>query len=127
MILCSVNFIHTRRKNSHENNERMFKKYARRTNLEHDDQSDEEDNFESDDELNRAYRVPVKTDKNVAKKPNRSNQQGGQGKTDVSGQSDSMKIITETRDLLQTLVSQLTNKDSCNTGMTSQWQINTDI
>ena len=124
-VYHAVNFIHTRRKNSHENNERRFKKYARRTNLEHADQSDEEDNFESDDEVNRAYRVPAKTDKNVAKKPNRSNQQGEQGKTDASGQSDSMKMITETRDLLQTLVSQLTKKESSNTGMKSQQQIST--
>ena len=122
-VYHAVNFIHTRRKNSHENHERRFKKYARRTNLEHDDQSDEEDNFESDDEVNRAYRIPVKTDKNIVKKSNRSNQQGEPGKTDASGQSASMKMITETRDLLQTLVSQLTNKDSSNTGMKCQQQI----
>ena len=88
---------------------RHSNRVARRTNVELDNPSDEDEDYESDQEGNRAYRVPVKTDKNNPKKTSRDSQQREQSKTDATGPSDSMKMITETRDLLQTFVSQLTN------------------
>ena len=124
-VYHAVNFIHTRRRNSQEPHERRFKKYARRTNVELDNPSDEDEDYESDQEGNRAYRVPVKTDKNNPKKTSRDSQQREQGKTDATGPSDSMKMITETRDLLQTLVSQLTNQQSSGVSKKSQQQSNT--
>ena len=123
-VYHAVNFIHTRRRNSQETHEKRFKKYARRTNLELDSPSDEEESYDSDQEGNRAYRVPVKTDKNYPKKTTRSSQQGEQGKSDATGTSDSMKVITETRDLLQTLVSHMTNQDSSDANKKSPQQTN---
>ena len=123
-VYHAVNFIHTRRRNSQDTHERRFKKYARRTSLELDSPSDDEENFESDEDDIRALRVPAKTDKTLPKKTNRSNTQGEQGKVEATGPSDSMKMITETRELLQTLVSQLTNKESSDTGKKYQQQAN---
>ena len=123
-VYHAVNFIHTRRRHSQDTHEKRFKKYARRTSLELDSPSDDEENFESDEDDIRALRVPAKTDKTLPKKTNRSNTQGEQGKVEATGPSDSMKMITKTRELLQTLVSQLTNKESSDTGKKYQQQAN---
>ena len=101
-----------------------LKRYARRTSLEQDSPSDDEETFETDEEDNRALRVPAKTDKPLPKKTNRANQQGEQAKTDATEQIDSMKKITETRDLVHTLVSHLTNQESSDTGKKNQQQAN---
>ena len=53
-VYHAVNFIHTGRRNSQDTHQKRFKKYARRTSLELDRPSDDEENFESDEEDIRA-------------------------------------------------------------------------
>ena len=111
-----------------ENEEVLMKprkeKKFRDTQGEQENPSDDEEAFGTDEEDNRALRVPSKSDKPLPKKTNRVNLQGEQAKTDETGQIDSMKMITETRDLVQTLVNHLTNQDSSNTGKKNQLQAN---
>ena len=109
-VYHAVNFIHTRRRNSHEtNNEKRFKRYARRTSEEFDCISDSEE-IDETEESHRALRVPTKTEKTQSKKTTSACQKEGQGSPTSTVQNDSMKVLTETRDLVQSLVSHLRNQ-----------------
>ena len=123
-VYHAVNFIQTRRRSSHETCEKRFKKYARRTSLEYDYPSGGEETYETDDEDNRALRIPAKTDKPESKKTNRSGQQVEQAGRNATGENDSMEVLTETRDLVQTLVSHLQDQANSNAGKKSQQQEN---
>ena len=101
-VYHAINFIHTRRRNLPESHEKRFKKYARRTSLEYDGSSDEEEAYETAVEDNRALRIPAKTDKPLMKKPNRTSQQVEQTDGNALCQNDSTKVLMETRDLIQT-------------------------
>ena len=124
-VYHAVNFIHTRRRSSHEypEQEKKFNRYARRTSLEKDSPSDDEETFETD-EKDRALNVPAKTKKPLPNKTNRANQLGEQAETDATRQIDSMKMITKTRILVQILVNHLTNQESSDTGKKNQLQAN---
>ena len=126
-VYHAVNFIHTRRRNFHESHEKRFKKYARRTSLEYDGSSDEEETYETAVEDNRALRIPAKTGKPPLKKPNRTSQQVEQTDSNATCQNDSTKVLMETRDLIQTLVSQLKDQVSGRVGKNNQHQENADF
>ena len=123
-VYHAVNFIHTRRRNFHESHEKRFKKYARRTSLEYDGSSDEEEAYETAVEDNRALRIPAKTDKPPLKKPNKTSQQVEQTDSNATCQNDSTKVLMETRDLIQTLVSQLKDQVSSKASKNNQHQEN---
>ncbi|MCG8035183.1 MAG: CCHC-type zinc finger protein, partial [Candidatus Thiodiazotropha taylori] len=102
-------FLQTKRRSSNElYGEKRFKKYARRTNLEYEGPSENEDLYETDEEQDRVYRVPAKPEKSQSKKMSGSEQQTGQsGLTSPASQTETMKVLNETRDLVQALVTQI--------------------
>ena len=68
-VYHAVNFIQTRRRSTYDrNSERHFKKYTRRANQEIDCQSDDEETAETEEEVNHAYRIPGKADKQLPDK-----------------------------------------------------------
>ena len=94
-VYHAVNFIQTRRRSSAETQgEKRFKRYVRRTSPEYDSQSEGETVYETDEEDNRALRVPAKIEKPLARKTNKTGQPKGQANTAVTGQNDSMKVLT---------------------------------
>ena len=117
-VYHAVNFIQTRRRSTYErNSERHFKKYTRRTNQEFDRQSDDEETTETEEEDNHAYRIPGKADKHLPGKIHRTGQQTDQTHGKSTEQADSMKVLQETRDLVQALVSQLKGQGANNAGI----------
>ena len=105
-----MNYIHTRRRNYHEtNSEKRFKHYARRTSEEFKCYSESEE-VDEIEENHRALRVPNKSGKTQTRKATGNPQKEEQNCPTVTEKSDSMKILTETRDMIQTLVSQLKNQ-----------------
>ena len=109
-VYHAVNFAQTRWRSSSETNDgKRFKRYTRRTSLEYDSPSEGEALCETDEEEDRARRIPVKTDKPQARKTNKTDQQIQQANTATTEKNDSMMVLT---DLIQTLVSQLKNQSS---------------
>ena len=81
----------------------------RRTSLEYDSPSEGEAPYETDEEEDRARRIPAKTDKPQARKTNKTDQQIQQANTATTEKNYFMKVLT---DLIQTLASQLKNQSS---------------
>ena len=107
-VYHAVNFIQTRRRSSKVAfGDKKFKKYVRRANLECDSPSESEEQGETVDEQDRVYRVPASTERPQSKKLSRTGQPTEQAETKVNAPEDSMKVLTETRDLIQTLVTQI--------------------
>ena len=116
-VYHAVNFIQTKRRNTCETNcERRFKKYAKRASQEFDCQSGDEDTPDAEVENNHAYRVQGKTDKRLPGKMYRAGQQTEEAQVKTTEQVDSIKVLQETRDMIQALVSQLKGQgmnDAC--------------
>ena len=111
-------FIQTRRRSTYErNSERHFKKYTRRVNQEFDHQNDDEETTETEEKDNHAYRIPGKADKHLPGKIHRTGQQTDQTHGKSTEQADSMKVLQETRDLVQALVSQLKGQGTNDAGI----------
>ncbi|MEW8545026.1 MAG: hypothetical protein AB2693_15995, partial [Candidatus Thiodiazotropha sp.] len=114
-VYHAVNFIQTRRRSSQVTlGDKKFKKYLRRTNLECDGPSEGEELYESDEEQDRVYRVPASSEKPQSRKPLRTGQSVQQAEAKANAPTDSMKVLTETRDLVQALVTQI--KEQSQTG-----------
>ena len=97
-----VNFVQTRRRGSAEEySDRKFKKYTRRTNVESDGSSDEEVQEEGND---RVYRLPAKKDTVQNFKADRDQKKK---ESDKPTDNASLKVLNETRDLMQDLVKQI--------------------
>ena len=74
-VYHAVNFIQTGRRSSVESQgEKRFKRYVRRTSPEYDSQSEGETVYETDEEDNRALRVPAKINKPLARTTNETGQ-----------------------------------------------------
>ena len=107
-VYHAVNFIQTRRRSSQVAfGDKKFKKYVRRANLECDSPSESEEQGETDDEQDRVYRVPASAERPQSRKLSRTGQPTERTETKVNSPEDSMKVLTETRDLIQTLVTQI--------------------
>ena len=101
-VYHAVNFIQTRRRNQ-ETFADKYKKFVRRATEEISYDTDEEYSSENE-ELEHVYRVPQKSERPASKKP--KNEEVKSEK--VASESDIQhKLLTETRDLMQTLVSQI--------------------
>ena len=121
-VYHAVNFVQTRRRSSTDTHDgKRFKRYVRRTNLEYDISSEGEAPYESDEDDERACRIPAKTDKPQTRKTNKPDQPMQKGNTATAGKDDSMKVLT---DLVQTLVSQLKNQSTTTDGKKSHQQGN---
>ena len=66
-VYHAVNFIQTKRSFHEHYAERKFKKYARRTKVEEDIESEEEESMETDTDFDRVYRVPIGKEKAIPK------------------------------------------------------------
>ena len=107
-VYHAVNFIQTRRRSSYEvSGDRRQRRYARRTSSEYDGISEEETFVEEEQEEEHAYRVPTKQEASQIKKNPRKDLRTEQTTEQSKAQVDSMKVLTETRDLMQELVTQL--------------------
>ena len=106
-VYHAVNFIQTRRRSAYEvSGDRRPKRYARRTSFEYDDMSEEDTFVEEEQEEEHAYRVPTKQEGSQIKKNHRKDLRTENTTEQSTAQGDS-KVLTEMRDLVQTLVSQL--------------------
>ena len=112
-----VNFVQTRRRGSAEEySDRKFKKYTRRTNVESDGSSDEEVQEEGND---RVYRLPAKKDTVQNFKADRDQKKKDSDKpTDIA----SLKVLNETKDLMQDLVKQILELTKTTSGNTDTQQ-----
>ena len=107
-VYHAVNFIQTRRRSAYEvSGDRRPKRYARRTSSEYNGMSEEETFVEEEQEEEHAYRVPAKQEASQIKKNLRKDLRTEQTTEQSKAQVDSMKVLTETRDLMQELVTQL--------------------
>ena len=107
-VYHAVNFIQTRRRSSQVAfGDKKFKKYVRRTNLECDSPSESEEQGETDDEQDRAYRVPASAEKPQSRKLSRAGQPAERAETKVNAPEASVKVLTETMHLIQALVTQI--------------------
>ena len=121
-VYHAVNFVQTRRRSSTDTHDgKRLKRYVRRTNPEYDCSSEGEAPYESDEDEEKACRIPAKTDKPQARKTNKPDQPMQKGNTAAAGKDDSMKMLT---DLVQTLVSQLKNQSTTTDGKKSHQQGN---
>ena len=123
MKQCStfvVNFVQTRRRGSSEEySDRKFKKYTRRTNVESDGSSDEEAQEEGND---RVYRLPAKKDKVQNLKEDRRQHKKGSDKLAYAEENASLKVLNETKDLMQELVKQILELTKTTSGNTDTQQ-----
>ena len=108
-VYHAVNFIQTRRRSSYETYaEKKPKKYARRANCEDEGLIEAEELCETDEELDRAYRVPARSEKQKPRKTLKSEPSTEQKQhPSSSAESDTMKVLNETKELIQTLVTQM--------------------
>ena len=106
-VYHAVNFIQTRRRSAYEvSGDRRPKRYARRKSFEYDDMSEEDTFNEEEQEEEHEYRVPTKQEGSQIKKNHRKDLRTENTTEQSTAQGDS-KVLTEMRDLVQTLVSQL--------------------
>lgn len=109
-VYHAVNFIQTRRRSSYSDaSEKKFKKYARRASEETPYETEEEYLPEDNEEEDHAFRVPVKSDKSSTKKPIKQEKIAENTESVAESPKDTMKILTETRELMQSLMTQVTN------------------
>ena len=104
-VYHAVNFIQTRRKENQETfADKKYKKFVRRATEEMSYDTGEEYSSEIE-EPEHVYRVPQKSDRQEKKKPK---SQEVKSEKDESEAEIQLKLLTETRDLMQTLVTQIT-------------------
>ena len=103
-VYHAVNFIQTKRRNKSDTFlDRKLKKYARRATEEKYYDTDEECCSDTE-EPEHVYRVPQKSERPVTKNPK---SQEAKSEKDESESEIQLKLLTETRDLMQTLVTQI--------------------
>ena len=106
-VYHAVNFIQTKRRSKSDTFlDRKLKKYARRATEDKYYDTDEECCSDTE-EPEHVYRVPQKSERPVTKNPK---SQEVKSEKDESESEIQLKLLTETRDLIQTLVTQITAK-----------------
>ena len=120
-VYHAVNFLQTkRRSNPDAFLDRKFKKFARRAAAEPSYESydtEEEDLQDDAAEIDHVCRVPPRADKPSGKKLIKQEPKTENGER-VTGSDNSLKLLTETRDLVQNLVTQI--KDIASGNQTKQ-------
>ena len=116
-VYHAVNFMQTKHRSASEApTDRKFKRYARRMSEDSERLGDEQVS-DADVENDRALRVPVKAEQVQKKKSFKQSTKTDQSKTTPETQSESMKVLTETRGLVQALMNQLLELNKQNTGL----------
>ncbi|MCG8046378.1 MAG: hypothetical protein N0E48_12120, partial [Candidatus Thiodiazotropha endolucinida] len=116
-VYHAVNFIQTRRRSSSEAYvDKKLKRYTRRTSEEECYGTDDESVLDSTEDTDHVFRVPVKTQKQPTKKPSKDEHALGNTEKTSTAPADSLQLLTETRDLMQSLMTQM----SCIANKTNQ-------
>ncbi|MEW8546416.1 MAG: hypothetical protein AB2693_23100, partial [Candidatus Thiodiazotropha sp.] len=106
-VYHAVNFVQTKHRGSTEgSSDRKFKRYARRSKLEEDSSAGEESQDE-EDELERVCRLPAKNDAAQKKKAEKTDQKKDLGNQRNITEKESMKVLTEAKDMMQSLMNQM--------------------
>ena len=102
-----VNFVQTKHRGIQEGHtDRKFKKYASRASCDDDDSSEEYLSDESND-LRRVNRVPVKKETSHNKKTCKDEEKKDPLEVQPSTENESLKVLSEAKDMLQTLMLQM--------------------
>ena len=116
-VYHAVNFMQTKHRSASEApTDRKFKRYARRMSEDSESSGDEQVS-DAEVENDHALRVPVKAEQVQKKKSFRPSTKTDQSETTPETQSESMKVLTETRGLVQALMNQLIELNKQNTGL----------
>lgn len=106
-VFHAVNFVQTRHRSSSERSaDRKFKKYARRASQESESSSDGESEDESK-QKERAYRIPATKETVQTVKTDRKMQTNASSDSKHPSESESLKVLSEAKDMMQTLISQM--------------------
>ena len=120
-VYNAVNFIQTKHRSSSDDfTDRKAKKYARRTNIEDDSFNEDEENYTTDEEETRVYGISARTEQTQSKQTNTANRKVEQNGTIATDQTDALKVLTETRELLQALVNQINSQANSDSGKITQ-------
>ena len=102
-----VNFVQTKHRGIQEGHtDRKFKKYARRASCDDEDSSEEYLSDESND-LHRVNRVPAKKETSHNKKTCKDAEKKDPLEVHPSTENESLKVLSEAKDMLQTLMLQM--------------------
>ena len=101
-----VNFVQTKHRGIQGHTDRKFKKYARRASCDDEDTSEEYLSDESND-LHRVNRVPTKKEPSHNKKTCKDAEKKDPLEVHPSTENESLKVLSEAKDMLQTLMLQM--------------------
>ena len=102
-----VNFVQTKHRGIQEGHtDRKFKKYARRASCDDEDSSEEYLSDESND-MHRVNRVPAKKETAHNKKTCKDEEKKDPLEVHSSTENESLKVLSEAKDMLQTLMLQM--------------------
>ena len=116
-VYHAVNFLQTRRRSNPDAfADKKFKKFARRATDEIVYDSDGEECQEDVTDMDHVYRIPAKSEKPAVKKQVKQEQKSENVDHVKSGSDDSQKLLAETKNLMQNLVTQIENIAQSNQG-----------
>ena len=116
-VYHAVNFLQTRRRSNQDAfADKKFKKFARRATDEIVYDSDGEEYQEDVTDIDHVYRIPAKSEKPAVKKQVKQEQKSENVDNVKSGSDDSQKLLAETKNLMQNLVTQIENIAQSNQG-----------
>ena len=116
-VYHAVNFLQTRRRSNPDAfADKKFKKFARRATDEIVYDSDGEEYQEDVTDIDHVYRIPAKSEKPAVKKQVKQEQKSENVDHVKSGSDDSQKLLAETKNLMQNLVTQIENIAQSNQG-----------
>ena len=116
-VYHAVNFLQTRRRSNPDAfADKKFKKFARRATDEIVYDSDGEEYQEDVTDIDHVYRIPAKSEKPAVKKQVKQEQKSENVDNVKSGSDDSQKLLAETKNLMQNLVTQIENIAQSNQG-----------
>ena len=116
-VYHAVNFLQTRRRSNPDAfADKKFKKFARRATDEIVYDSDGEEYQEDVTDIDHVYRIPAKSEKPAVKKQVKQEQKSENVDNVKSGSDDSQKLLAETKNLMQNLVTQIENIAQNNQG-----------
>ena len=116
-VYHAVNFLQTRRRSNPDAfADKKFKKFARRATDEIVYDSDGEEYQEDVIDIDHVYRIPAKSEKPAVKKQVKQEQKSENVDNVKSGSDDSQKLLAETKNLMQNLVTQIENIAQSNQG-----------
>ena len=106
-VYHAVNFLQTRRRSSGDNYSDRKKRYARRASQESDSECEIPEAWEETEDYEQAKRMPVQEGGSNQRRGYRSEKKTDAPAQKATQESDSLKVLTETKELVQSLVCQM--------------------